>query len=226
MTAVRVCFQALEPVLEEFCRFKRGASQRDRRTSPSGQRSRPHPTPTGAQRPECFGRIDDLVLAYSILIERLDRTHPASTPGKHDGLPRGALRRQQRPWTVGSPSNSTRQKPGTCLSVVILVVTLPTFFPFSILSALQACRKRCGATLLAIAIVGRGPRCLLSGHAFKAKSDPAARFRRPRTAWSGGQCRTRLTAVWTALRSLAPMRAPGCRYFVRLGITWPKWRQQ
>nr|WP_233287384.1 IS66 family insertion sequence element accessory protein TnpB [Bradyrhizobium oropedii] len=32
-------------------------------------------------------------------------THPASTPGSRAGLPRRL--RQQPPWTVGSPSNST-----------------------------------------------------------------------------------------------------------------------
>lgn len=39
-------------------------------------------------------------------------------------------------------------------------------------------------------------------------------------------CWTRFAAVWTAPRSFAPMGASGCRYFVRLEATWPKWRQQ
>jgi hypothetical protein len=39
-------------------------------------------------------------------------------------------------------------------------------------------------------------------------------------------CRPSVTVVWPVSRSLAPMRDPGCRYFVRLGTSWPKWRQQ
>jgi hypothetical protein len=35
-------------------------------------------------------------------------------------------------------------------------------------------------------------------------------------------CRPSVTVVWPVSRSLEPMRAPGCRYFVRLGTSWPK----
>jgi hypothetical protein len=31
-------------------------------------------------------------------------------------------------------------------------------------------------------------------------------------------CRPRVTVVWPASRSLAPMRAPGCRYFISFGL--------
>src|SRR6266481_4117056 len=64
--------------------------------------------------------------------------------------------------------------------------------------------------------------------------DVLSKQSRTRLRTSGGHarivrraiCRPRVSVVWPSSRSLAPMRAPGCRYFVRLGTSWPKWRQQ
>jgi hypothetical protein len=65
------------------------------------------------------------------------------------------------------------------------------------------------------------------GTCFQSKVGPGYALQAARTELSGGLfAGPGVTVVWPASRSLTPMRAPGYRYFVRLGTSWPKWRQQ